>query len=173
VFESSFAEGDGGQIRCKCDLGGRQYIPARTIQTIENFELLHSILYYLYTDNICFTTSFAEETTEEMPKCNAEDVYAIADRFQLNELKHKALTFLIETCCATNIVSRVFGEFAFQYEEVGRSYETIFLRLWNKIRETDDLSNFLLVLEESEDRGRAVIANRRCWELMKGLRSPC
>jgi hypothetical protein len=104
VFESSFAEGDGGQIHCKCDTSQDiQYLPTCTIHTIENFELLHSILYYLYTDKGCFTT-FLEEKKSQMPKCNPEDVFAIANRFQLAELKEKALGFLIETCCPTNIL---------------------------------------------------------------------
>jgi hypothetical protein len=133
VFESSFVEGDGGR---NCDSRPIQYIPARTIESIEDFELLHSVVYYLYTDKVCFTTAPVEEQTGVMPECDAEAAYAIADRFQLEGLKAKARAFLLDTCRITNMVPRILGDFAFQYEELGRSYEPIFFRLWNQVRDT-------------------------------------
>jgi hypothetical protein len=172
VFESRFAEGDGGRIQCNCDPRAIQYISARTIESIEDFELLHSVVYYLYTDKVCFTTAVVGEEQGEIPECDAEAAYAIADRFQLEGLKAKARAFLLDTCCIINIVPRILGEFAFEYEELGRSYENIFFRLWDQVRDTDKLSKFLLSLEESDDRGKASRANQRVWELMKGLRSP-
>jgi hypothetical protein len=134
--------------------------------------LLYSVVYYLYTDKVCFTTALVGRQTGEVPECNAEAAYAIADRFQLAGLKTKAHKFLIDTCCIANIVPCILGEFAIQYEEVGRGYEEMFLCLWNRLRMTDELPKFLLPLEESDDRGRASRANQRVWELMKGLCSP-
>lgn len=70
------------------------------------------------------------------------------------------------------LVPCILGEFAIQYEEVGRGYEVMFFCLWNRLRMTDELPKFLLPLEERDDRGRASRENQRVWELMKGLCSP-
>jgi hypothetical protein len=143
----------------------------RTISTVEPFEALHPILYYLYTNRIYFTTVPIEEAESvyQVPPCNAEDAYRLGDILDLPQLKEKALKFLLDTCDESNIIAKMFGECALNYEEVGKKCETIFYQHWNVIRKKGEFKKFMENLEQdiSEQRRKAIMM--RCADLMEGL----
>jgi hypothetical protein len=173
VFESGFTEGqDSINWHCECGLSERRQMPIRIIKTIEPFEILYPVLYYLYTDRIWFTTRTAitlDEFIHGVPACSAEEAFAIADRFGLDELKEKSMAFLVDTCDESNVLSRVFGEFALMYDDIGRRYDSVFYRHWNSLRNSQELTEFFEGLENDTDEVRRLSIYRRCWKLMKGL----
>jgi hypothetical protein len=135
VFQSKFMEG------VNATANGLQV--GTIIQTLP-FEVLHPIMYYLYTDRICFTTLPIEEAKSlyQVPPCHAEDAYRVGHLFDLDSLKKKALGFLVDTADTTNIISRIFGEYALKYQDIGQGYETVFYENWNDIRTTGALSKY-------------------------------
>lgn len=168
VFQSSFIEG------ASATAGDRPV--GQIIQTLpshEPFEVLHPILYYLYTDLICFTTVPIEEAKpyHQVPPCAPEDAYRVGDLFDLEQLKKKALGFLVDTADMTNIISRIFGDYALKYQEIGQGYETVFYKYWNDVKKTGALSQYFRDLEGEEDVEGNRQAIRRCMELMEGLTS--
>ena len=170
VFESGFLEGAGHSEACK-DCGP---VSVHTIRTMEPFEILYPVLYYLYTDCIHFTTASSGQTVSltgcRTPPCNAEEIYAIADRLGLDRLKSLAFSFLIETCDETNILSRVFGTQVEQYEEFRNPYESAFYELWNeRIRNSSDLTDFINELETETDEVRRKRVTRKYFELTRKM----
>lgn len=171
MFESSFVEGMDGPEACKnCGYRGSLH----KILTQEPFEVLYSLLYYLYTDCVYFTTAPGAEvvplTDCRIPPCDAEEIYAIAHRFELDKLKTVALEFLVDTCDEINILSRVFGRRAEEYEELRDAYTTEFYQLWNNwIRDSSELTKFIEDLDLEIDEVRRATVSRKCWELMRGL----
>lgn len=161
VFESGFLEGSNPLV------GNSNHCPRRIIHSIEKFELLHAILYYLYTGKVLLGADSTIAETLCMPVCDVEDLFAIAHRFDIPKLREKALNFLVESCDSKNIISRVFGEFALTYEEeVGEAYAKVFRRHWNEIRKSKELDD-LLEGPENGDRRMAVIRKYR--DLTKDL----
>jgi hypothetical protein len=74
--------------------------------------------------------------------CTTEDIYQIADRLFLTELKRKALDFLTSTCTIENITSRILSKFAFLHEDVGDRYVDYFRKNWDAVKEADEFNNF-------------------------------
>jgi hypothetical protein len=143
----------------------------RTIPTDESFEALYPVLYYLYTDRIYFTTLPIEDAQPlyQVPPCDAEDAYRFGDMLGLSELKEKALGFLSDTYNEHNIIAKVFGECALNYEEVGKKCETVFYQHWNSIGKRGDLKEYFENLERDAREQRRKKVTMRCVELMEGL----
>lgn len=175
VFESGFREGDSTQrsgVSNSLQESVASQCSRHVIDSIENFELLHSLLYYIYTDRVCFSTDSTVEQSLQIPVCDAEDVFAIAHRLGLEKVREKALAFLTETCDVTNIISRVFGEFALVFEDVSREYEKLFYLYWEEVKEAKEWKDFIVALESEEDDERRIAVTKRCLELMMKLKSP-
>jgi hypothetical protein len=124
------------------------------------------MLYYLYTDKVLFSTNTTVKDSLGMPVCDAEEVFKIAHLYDLPKLWEKALHFLVETCDSGNILSRVFGEFALTYDEVGKAYEKAFAEHWNELKGAKEFDDFFDALEE-KDSCQRIAVNRRFRELMK------
>jgi hypothetical protein len=134
--------------------------------TEEPFDLLHTILYYLYTDRITFSTNLDASLPANLPKlCSAEDIYVAADRMFLNELKEKALTFLKLSCTTENITSRVLSSFADVHAEVGTLYTDYFRKNWDRVKESEHFNQAFEDLEEGSDKKQA---EKKFRDLMKG-----
>jgi hypothetical protein len=86
----------------------------------------------------------------------------------LGRLKKKVVGFLVDTADMTNIISRMSGEYALKYQEIGQGYETVSYKYWNDIRNTGALSQYFRDLEDEEDGERQRQA-MRCTELMESL----
>jgi hypothetical protein len=145
-------------------------VPVRSISTDEPFESLYPILYYIYTDRLYFTTIPIEEATSlyHVPPCDAEDAYRLGDMFGLADLKEKALAFLSDTYNEYNIIPKVFGECALNYEEVGKKCEAVFYQHWSK-RKRGDLKEYFENLEREGSERRMKKVTMRCIDLMEGL----
>jgi len=105
------------------------------------------------------------------PPFDPEEAYRVGDILGLPKLKEKALDFLVTTSDDTNIISRVFGEYALKYEEIGKRYETAFYANWNTIRKRDEMKPYFQELEMEGDERRRKEVTTRCLELMEGLPS--
>lgn len=135
VFKSAFAEGKSISVGNPSQ--PENNILHRTILEVEDdFDLLHNILFYLYTGQISFGTDITSEQSEQgFPKlCAAEDIYAMADRFFLDELKEKAFNFLDVTCTVTNITAGALSKFARTYKEVGDMYSAFCRKNWKQVK---------------------------------------
>ena len=140
MFESSFREGSTS------DDTETQDFQRTTVIVEYSFDLLHNILHYLYTDEICFGTDLTSnsECLQETPRlCSAEDIYAIADRMMLEDLKRKAFRFLKITCTVENITARAMSKFARVHEEVGEMYAEFYRENWGEVRSCPAHSQFL------------------------------
>ena len=138
MFNSAFQEG----ISAKQTYG--QEIPSRTqIPVEDDFDLFHIILFYLYTDKICFTTRPDYTSSPDLPvTSDAEGIYAIADRLLIEPLSSKALHFLQSTCKTSNITARTFGTFASLHDAVGKLYDKYFMENLKRVLVTSEFDEF-------------------------------
>ena len=136
----------------------------------DDFDVVHNVLYYIYTNSITLSTVTSEDPSAGMPRrCDAEDIYAVAHRLELENLQIKALRFLKSTCNVRNITARVLSEFAMLYEDVGKIYNDYFIQHWGKIRETTEFNRYFSVVEEKEDLKEIRRVYRRFRGLMGGI----
>lgn len=179
VLESAFSEGDGAtrsihSASSECDDGVLKYPRAdphclrrKILPTEESFEILHTILYYLYSGRVFFRSGPEVIGPPGIPVyCDAEEIFAIAHRFVLPELKMKAITFFSRTCDVENIVERVFSDFGLVYEEIAKVYGWYFLSNWNNIRKRKELDSYFEELE-NDNSPRLVKVSKRFRDLMK------
>jgi len=160
MFNSGFSEGTDPPL-CSCARPPRRVIPSS-----DQFESLHAVLYYLYTDNVLFSDDTTLEETLNTPSCDAEDIFVIAHRLRIPKLRQKALTFLVETCTVENILSRTFGPFALTYDEASAAYAKVFYIYWDKVK---DLPEFEKYFEDEDRAKRGAVVNRKFRQLMRGL----
>ena len=184
MFESAFAEGDGATrsthpASSECDdsvlKGSRtdpHYLRRRILPTEESFEMLHNILYYLYSGRVFFRTDPEVIGPPGIPVyCDAEDIFAIAHRFVRPELKTKAIAFFSKTCDVENIVERVFSDFGLIYDEIAEVYGRYFLCNWIHIRKRKELDSYFEELENNNSP-RLIKVSKRFRELMKDRQPP-
>jgi hypothetical protein len=153
VFNSNFIE---GRLEAKSDItlanGDRKslHAPRRLVKIPDDFDLFHIILFYLYTDRICFTTT--PEKQFDIPVTdNAEGIYAIAHRLMLDSLVPKAIKFLDHTCTSRNITSRLFGTVATSYELVVEAYDAFFMKNWDAVIQTKEFEEFFKEMENDPE----------------------
>jgi BTB/POZ domain len=151
--------------------GGGQAMTVRTLPAHDEFEVLHPHLYYIYTDRVYFTNGPIETVSprHNVPMCNAENAYRLADLYSLEQLKEKVLAFLMETIERTNIIPQIFGEFALTYDAVGKGYEKIFYQHWNDIRRTNEMTELFQELLEGDDKDKKQMVTKRYVALMGGI----
>jgi len=136
--------------------------------TEEDYDLLHNILYYLYTDNITFGTRIDTVLPSNLPKlCPVEDIYVTADRMLLGELKHKALQFMELSCTADNITSRLMSTFAELHGEVATVYEAYFRANWDRIKNREEFEQPFMDLKDTESK-ESWRVHAKFREVMKG-----
>ena len=152
MFESAFVEGSHQSDEQTVESGCTD--THRTMVNVDDdFDVLHNILYYLYTDQISFSTDLdASPFSKELPRfCSAEAIYAIADKMMLEDLKRKVLGFLESTCTVENITGRTMSEFASVYKPVGDLYAKFYRANWGKVRSSAAHSQFFSSKFEEED----------------------
>lgn len=124
--------------------------PRRLVKVPDDFDLFHIVLFYLYTDRICFTTT--PEKQFDIPVTDdAEGVYAIAHRLMLDSLASKAVKFLEHTCTSRNITSRSFGIFALSHEPVEEVYDDFFMENWDEVIQTKEFEEFFKEMENDPE----------------------
>jgi hypothetical protein len=176
VFASNFAEGDSvaaSHAIMGSSLTVDQKSPVRSfhrrIPMKDDFDLFHNVLYYIYTNRIYFTTDLSSMPAYEgAPNpCPAEELYSIADRLFLSDLKLKAINFLQLTCSPENITFRVLGKFAFLHDDIRKVYEEYFRENWHLIKHTSEHHEFFAERLEEEDVGELVRIIRCFRSIMK------
>jgi hypothetical protein len=154
VFSSAFLEGDSTVADSLVSLGQNgTSLHRRTITMTEDFDVVHNVLYYIYTNRITFSTIASPEPQSKggQPNvCDGEEVFALAHRLDLEDLKKKALEFLGRSCTLRNITSRVFNQSACLYDEVAKVYDEYFKRNWATIRNSAEFKNHMSLMEESD-----------------------
>ena len=143
-----------------------------TFYVDSDYELFHVVLFYLYTQRVCFTASPEIVENSDIPMTSdAEGVYAIARRLLLDHLSKKAFHFLQSTCTIHNITKRVFSNFAAAHEEVGRFYDGWFLERWNEVKNTEEFEDYFEEMEGNP--GDYIRVNRKLRKMIKGLPLKC
>jgi hypothetical protein len=153
VFSSGFIE---GQLSARNGTGsGGRHIIAMP----EEFDVLHNILYYLYTGIIVFDTSpEGFDPSDHAPRAvDVHAIYAAADRFLLTDLKEKAFDFLQNTCTVENITRHVFGDCASIHDEVTKFYNSFFIEHLGMVVTTFDCKNFFQEVEGWSAKRRAEV----------------
>jgi len=153
VFSSGFIEGQVS-ARNGTGSGGRHVIAMP-----EEFDVLHNILYYLYTGMIVFDTSPETfEPSDNAPRAvDVHAIYSAADRFLLTDLRERAFDFLRNTCTVENITRRVFGDCASIHDEVTRFYNSFFIQHLGSVVATFDYKNFFQEVEGWSAKRRAEV----------------
>jgi hypothetical protein len=161
VLNSKFAEG-GGDASQETKAGARDATPLRPHRHIVNlpddYALFHTILYYLYTDRICFTTDLDSSHATPFATDDAEGIYAIAHRLLISSLLDKSIKFLADTCYPQNITARAFGKVAATYEAIGKTYHTYLLEHWNEVIKDPSFEEFFAEVEGDKAESQRVNA---------------
>lgn len=151
--------------------------PRRIIQSTLRYEPLHVLLFYLYSDNVLFSTSTTIEEHLDMPLADAEVIFAAAHFYDIRLLKDKAAAFLANTCNEHNILSRFFGEYGLIYDELFEAYKTPFCRYWGQLKNSEEFDNVFEVRDTKGMSREEIVGhltylekvNRRFRELAKGF----
>jgi hypothetical protein len=179
VFASGFSEGDStvasqnhNDFISEIDnTANPPPLLRRRITMAEDFDIVHSILYYIYTDRVTFSTIKHDDLQDEgrLPRiCPAEHIYALAHRLDLHGLQAKALEFLEKTCTPRNATKRTFSNFASLYDEIGKVYDDYFIAEWETIRNTSSFEKYFSTLEDEEDHQETTRVFKIFRQLMKG-----
>jgi hypothetical protein len=129
----------------------------------DDFDLFHNILYYIYTGCINFSSDLTLSNGLHSPNlCSPEDIYTLADRLLLDELKAKAVKFLQLTCTVTNITPRIMSKFADLHEDVASMYDSYFRSHWEVIKCTTEFEQFFDDIDgENEEISRVFTKFRK------------
>jgi hypothetical protein len=163
VFDSNFVEGHHPKDNHS------EAMSVQTLQGHEPFEILHPILYYLYSDRLCSTIGPINETSprRQVPPFDAQEAYRVGDILGLPELKKQALGFLVNITNGDNILARIFEEFALRYDEVGQGYERVFYKHWKDIRCSGRLTKYFKTIHEELSEERIKEVTMRCVGLLE------
>lgn len=165
MFKSLFAEGRSDTVDIPSE-SRNDFLHRTCVQVEDDFDVLHNILYYLHTDQITFGTDLTYEPPEKHnPRlCAAEDIYAMADRLLLDELKSKAFNFLKFTCSVENIAARTFSKFSTLYKEIGDIYAAYFRENWKQVKSSKGYEEFFEAMEtEADSDNLAKLLKRYRW----------
>lgn len=150
----------------------QQILRRRIIDMTDDFDIVHNVLYYMYTNCITFSTVNEDDLSPNesvVPRiCAAEDIFAIAHRLSIKSLQIKALHFLEATCNVRNITCRVLSDFASLYEELWEVYKAYFKENWAEIRCTAEFREYFSTVDEIEDASQIRRIFKAFRELMVG-----
>jgi hypothetical protein len=150
VFLSGFSE---GRLLSQADSESIQttQIRRRIVTITDDFDLFHALLFYVYTDKICFTAD-PESFRGEFGNCHlisdGEAMYALAHRLLFDSITSKALVYLQTTCNIHKITACVFGSFGTLHEAVGTIYYNYFMGNWSQVIKTPEFEKVFDKLKE-------------------------
>lgn len=137
-------------------------VPRQVVTITDDYDLFRALLFYLYTDKICFSAS-PDKFHDEFGTClfvsDGEAMYALAHRLLFHSITSKALTFIRSTCNNHMITSSVFGSFGSIHSAVGKIYDDYFMANWNEVIKTPEFENYFQELEE--DSAEFAYANKK------------
>lgn len=180
MFESGFTEGTGSTRKstANSNIPGKSR-PMKTrlnsstdrkryVVIEDDYDLFHNVLYYIYTNRITFSTDLTvEPVNSTTPRlCETEDIYGIADRMFLDDLKLKAHNFIELTCTVENITQRLFSSFAYLHKDIGNMYALYFRKHFEDIEKNMEYRQFFEELEAEGDLGEIARVFSRYREVM-------
>jgi hypothetical protein len=118
------------------------------------FDTLHNILHYLYTDQIVFHTKPGKETGSTLQTVDVQRLYEVADQLLLFDLKLKAFDFLCHSHDIQNITARIFGQYAKTHEDLYDPYRTFFCARLPAITRTKEFDDFFDQIEDTDSSER-------------------
>ena len=155
MLNSNFVEGGATSIQ-ETNASVKDVTPLRSCRHVVNlpddYDLFHTILYYLYTDRISFTTDLDNCNSNPHATDDAEGIYAIAHRLLISPLLDKCIKFLVDTCSPQNITARAFGKVAATYEAIGKTYQTYLLDHWNDVIQDPSFEEFFAEVKGEESQ---------------------
>lgn len=135
----------------------------------EDFDLLHTILFYIYTDRISFAgdvdASRWGAIDPAMPKpCKVDDILYTAGLLGMDKLGDKARTFIYRSCTAENITERLFAKTS---RDISRIYVSFYCNNWDKIKRSRSDEQYFEEREAKDDLTSLVDLFKRYRQLMK------
>lgn len=161
VFNSSFKEGITYSL--KKGITGRLEPETgidhlQQIEVQEDFDLFHNILHYIYQGRITFASDLkflCENHPKHPNRSNVEDIYAIADRMLLDDLKLRAGNFLYHSCTIENIMDRLASPTV--RPDVAQIYQEYFLNNFKSIEQHSKRFKELLNDQEQDAELRIAV----------------
>ncbi|KAK4049653.1 hypothetical protein OIV83_003928 [Microbotryomycetes sp. JL201] len=98
--------------------------------------------------------------------CSAKEMYRLADKLGLTELKDRAFEHIVKNLTVQNIPLEVFGSFASQFEEVKRVEIAFLLDRWNEAKGTQSMRRVFEYLRTGKFPGKSlsICAVNACFE---------
>jgi hypothetical protein len=130
----------------------------RVVSIPDDFDLFHAFLYYIYTDEICFTNEPEASQLVDVPcVTDVEGMYMLSHRLLCDSVTTKAQQFLAYSCTLRNITAREFSSFAMLYTEVGNLYHKSFMNNWDEVVQSKEFEQYFEedLEEDTEDYTRA------------------
>lgn len=122
----------------------------RVIRMEMEFHTLHSILYYLYTNQIVFHSKPGKETGSGLRTIDVHILYEMADQLLLFDLREKAENFLLYSRDIHNITARLFGHYASTHDDLYNFYRNFFCTRLPAIVQTKEFDDFFHQIEGTE-----------------------
>lgn len=148
----------------------------RQVVVDDDFNLFHNILYYIYFDYISFAPGLHDLPSELPEVCDVEEVYSVADRFILPDLKKKVLNYLSTHCDVEEFFFRVMTAEGHHKVAADLMYEEYCLENWDKIRSSQSLGSLLQKHDDDEELvyfyqwfGRMMLRNTDRWRASGAL----
>jgi hypothetical protein len=138
----------------------------------QNYNLLHNILFYIYTNRILLTLkSKTNPSGPGSPRpCDVEGIYSVAEKLFIEKLRQKCLSFLKETCAIDNITKRLMGTASKESTELSDMYQQYFKANWAEISRSRDHKEAMKDLRsEAYDIEEGSDFEDRFDEIMKGV----
>jgi hypothetical protein len=158
-----------------CSTPGGASSGARPIIDIqENYETLHTVLYFLYSKEMFLRNADDMKPTigNDTPNhLTPEELYAAADRLRITAILDNIKIFWRESWNVKEMVQQTFcDEFTFVHTDVWDFYKEIYRQHWSWLVGNGEFQNAMdeVVGREDENRGRNF---RRFWELIKAVGS--
>jgi hypothetical protein len=132
----------------------------RVIRVTEDFDVLHAILYYLYTGRITFDTEINAPSTIGPKIIDSTVIYVQADRLLLGDLKKIAFDFFKSALGVDNVTAYTFNEDLCLHKEIESYCSEFFANHLEQVVESDEYIKFFAELEECSIERRAWVDSK-------------
>ena len=163
VFESGFSEAHWAMTS---DSSGHDQNKLQ-LHMDDDYCAFFNVLYYIMTGRIQFSVGSSRDVADYPMWCDPQDVYHIADRLAMDDLKEKALIFLKWSTDNNTVTPRFMSAAAENHDEVYDVYGDYITENWQEVKKTQAYRQYfddLYAREDDRDRLKRVI--RRLCELL-------
>jgi len=121
-----------------------------------SYDVYHNLLYSLYTNHFVGRAPSSKDASEIalLPTfCNQEELYALADKLQMMEIRDRVGALMVRAASGKTILEALFGALSAIHTQLYEEFYIKFKTEWSSLRPL--LATFLDELAE-EDRTRAM-----------------